>query len=190
MKAVIDGTVIAEAAQDDLIKIEGNWYFPPSSVKKEYLVESATPYTCPWKGASTEPRATGTVSLDGSAVENQTTAGSPMRGSRARSNPAILVTQRWVRCGSVNVTVKETIGRVSALTPVVFTSVTAAGSRIPDATDARARATLVARLRRARTPATVRSTAMTTRIPGSQYCEVQPSHAPGPHGSPPADPVA
>jgi uncharacterized protein (DUF427 family) len=50
MKAVIDGVVIAEAPQDDLIKIEGNWYFPPASVKKEYLVESATPYTCPWKG--------------------------------------------------------------------------------------------------------------------------------------------
>ncbi|CAN5160452.1 DUF427 domain-containing protein [soil metagenome] len=50
MKATIGGTVIAEAAQDDLIKIEGNWYFPPESVNKEYLVESSTPYTCPWKG--------------------------------------------------------------------------------------------------------------------------------------------
>lgn len=50
MKATIGGTVIAEAAQEDLIKIEGNWYFPPESVNKEYLVESSTPYTCPWKG--------------------------------------------------------------------------------------------------------------------------------------------
>ena len=50
MKAVIDGTVIAEAPKEDLISIEGNWYFPPSSVKKEYLVDSPTPYTCPWKG--------------------------------------------------------------------------------------------------------------------------------------------
>jgi uncharacterized protein (DUF427 family) len=50
MKAVIGGTVIAEAPQDELIKIEGNWYFPPESVNKEFLVESATPYTCPWKG--------------------------------------------------------------------------------------------------------------------------------------------
>lgn len=50
MKATIGGNVIAEAAQDDLIKIEGNWYFPPESVNKEYLVESSTPYTCPWKG--------------------------------------------------------------------------------------------------------------------------------------------
>ena len=50
MKAVLGDTVIAEAPKDDLISIEGNWYFPPSSVKSEYLVESATPYTCPWKG--------------------------------------------------------------------------------------------------------------------------------------------
>jgi uncharacterized protein (DUF427 family) len=50
MKATIDGTVIAEAPKEDLISIEGNWYFPPSSVKSEYLVDSATPYTCPWKG--------------------------------------------------------------------------------------------------------------------------------------------
>ena len=50
VKAVINGTVIAEAPQDDLISIEGNWYFPPESVNREFLVESATPYTCPWKG--------------------------------------------------------------------------------------------------------------------------------------------
>jgi uncharacterized protein (DUF427 family) len=50
MKAVLNDTVIAEAPQADLIHIEGNWYFPPASVKSEYLVESATPYTCPWKG--------------------------------------------------------------------------------------------------------------------------------------------
>jgi uncharacterized protein (DUF427 family) len=50
MKAVIGDTVIAEAAEDDLIKIEGNWYFPPSSIVAGHLVESPTPYTCPWKG--------------------------------------------------------------------------------------------------------------------------------------------
>ena len=51
MKAVLtDGTVVAEAPKDDMISIEGNWYFPPSSVNTEYLVESSTPYTCPWKG--------------------------------------------------------------------------------------------------------------------------------------------
>ena len=50
MKAVLGDTVIAEAAKEDLISIEGNWYFPPSSINVEHLVESATPYTCPWKG--------------------------------------------------------------------------------------------------------------------------------------------
>ncbi|MBG6215394.1 uncharacterized protein (DUF427 family) [Cryobacterium sp. CAN_C3] len=50
MKAVLNGTVIAEAPQDALVKIEGNWYFPPDSVNSDLLVKSATPYTCPWKG--------------------------------------------------------------------------------------------------------------------------------------------
>lgn len=50
MKAIWKDKVVAEAAKDDLIYIEGNWYFPPSSVKKEFLRESPTPYTCPWKG--------------------------------------------------------------------------------------------------------------------------------------------
>lgn len=50
MKAVLGDTVIAEAPKEDLISIEGNWYFPPASVKDGFLVESATPYTCPWKG--------------------------------------------------------------------------------------------------------------------------------------------
>jgi uncharacterized protein (DUF427 family) len=50
MQAVLGDTVIAESPKEDLIKIEGNWYFPPSSVNSEYLVESATPYTCAWKG--------------------------------------------------------------------------------------------------------------------------------------------
>lgn len=50
MKAVLNDVVIAEAPKEDLISIEGNWYFPPSSVKPGHLTESATPYTCPWKG--------------------------------------------------------------------------------------------------------------------------------------------
>lgn len=50
MKAVLNGTVIAEAPQDELVKIEGNWYFPPESVNSDFLVASATPYTCAWKG--------------------------------------------------------------------------------------------------------------------------------------------
>ena len=50
MKATWNDIVIAEAPKEELIYIEGNWYFPPSSVKQAYLQKSDTPYTCPWKG--------------------------------------------------------------------------------------------------------------------------------------------
>lgn len=35
MKALLGDMVIAEAPQEDLVKIEGNWYFPPSSVNED-----------------------------------------------------------------------------------------------------------------------------------------------------------
>jgi len=47
MKAVLNDTVIAEAPKEELISIEGNWYFPPASVKSDLLEQSPTPYTCP-----------------------------------------------------------------------------------------------------------------------------------------------
>jgi len=50
VKAILNGTVVAEAPREDLIKIDGNWYFPPSSLINESLVESPTEYTCSWKG--------------------------------------------------------------------------------------------------------------------------------------------
>lgn len=50
MKAIWKDHVIAEADRKDLVFIERNWYFPPSSVNSEYLRKSDTPYTCPWKG--------------------------------------------------------------------------------------------------------------------------------------------
>lgn len=50
MQAIWNGQVIAEAGRDDLVYIERNWYFPPQSVKLEFLRPSDTPYTCPWKG--------------------------------------------------------------------------------------------------------------------------------------------
>jgi uncharacterized protein (DUF427 family) len=52
MKATIDGAVIADAPESDLITIEGNQYFPPASLSAGAFSESATPYTCPWKGAA------------------------------------------------------------------------------------------------------------------------------------------
>ena len=48
MKAIFKNTVIAES--DKTVVLEGNHYFHPSSVKKEYLEKSSTTYTCPWKG--------------------------------------------------------------------------------------------------------------------------------------------
>lgn len=50
MQARLAGMVIAEADAADLVSIEGNWYFPPSSIAEGVLVESPTPYHCPWKG--------------------------------------------------------------------------------------------------------------------------------------------
>lgn len=50
MKAVWNGTVIAEADQDELIRIEGNWYFPPQAIHKEFFEPSDHHTTCFWKG--------------------------------------------------------------------------------------------------------------------------------------------
>jgi len=50
MKAIWNNKIIAEAPKESLIYIEGNWYFPPSSVASAFLRKSDTPYTCPWKG--------------------------------------------------------------------------------------------------------------------------------------------
>jgi uncharacterized protein (DUF427 family) len=52
MQAIVDDAVVADAAELDLISIEGNYYFPPSSITAGVLSDSPTPYTCPWKGAA------------------------------------------------------------------------------------------------------------------------------------------
>lgn len=48
MKAIWNGAVIAES--DDIVVIEGNPYFPPSSLKDEHIQPSDRRSTCPWKG--------------------------------------------------------------------------------------------------------------------------------------------
>lgn len=50
MKAIWNGQVIAES--DDTVVVEGNHYFPPESVKREFLQDSPTHTTCPWKGVA------------------------------------------------------------------------------------------------------------------------------------------
>ncbi|OYW42868.1 hypothetical protein B7Z28_01175, partial [Candidatus Saccharibacteria bacterium 32-45-3] len=50
MKATWNNMVIAEADKSDLIRIEGNWYFPPDSIQKELFKPSDHHTTCFWKG--------------------------------------------------------------------------------------------------------------------------------------------
>lgn len=50
MKATLDGIMLAEAPDDQIIEIEGNAYFPPDSVADGVLEPSPTPYHCAWKG--------------------------------------------------------------------------------------------------------------------------------------------
>jgi len=52
MKVLWNNTVIGEAKKEDLIKIEGNWYFPPSSIKQEFFRPSEHSTICPWKGVA------------------------------------------------------------------------------------------------------------------------------------------
>jgi uncharacterized protein (DUF427 family) len=47
-KAIWNGAVLAES--DQCIVVEGNQYFPPDAVHREYFKESNTHTTCPWKG--------------------------------------------------------------------------------------------------------------------------------------------
>ena len=48
MKAIWNHTVIAESA--DTIVVEGNHYFPPESLQRQFFVPSDHTSTCPWKG--------------------------------------------------------------------------------------------------------------------------------------------
>lgn len=52
MKAIWNGQTIAEADQADLIRIEGNWYFPPSSIAQEFYTDSDLHTECFWKGTA------------------------------------------------------------------------------------------------------------------------------------------
>jgi len=49
-KATWNGTVLAES--DRTVVVEGNQYFPPDSVRAEYLRPSATHTVCSWKGTA------------------------------------------------------------------------------------------------------------------------------------------
>ncbi|RZI85676.1 MAG: DUF427 domain-containing protein [Rubrivivax sp.] len=48
MKAIWNGVVVAES--DDIVVVEGNHYFPETSLKKEYTLSSNRRTMCSWKG--------------------------------------------------------------------------------------------------------------------------------------------
>ena len=51
-KATWNGAVIAEADTAKVQIVEGNVYFPPEAVKKDFFRDSQTHTVCPWKGTA------------------------------------------------------------------------------------------------------------------------------------------
>lgn len=50
MRAIWNGEIIADSDETEVV--EGNHYFPADSVNNEFLSESSTQTTCPWKGVA------------------------------------------------------------------------------------------------------------------------------------------
>ena len=48
MRATWNGVVLAES--EKTVVVEGNQYFPPDSINKQYFQPSDKHTTCPWKG--------------------------------------------------------------------------------------------------------------------------------------------
>lgn len=63
VRAVWNGVVLAES--DRTVVIEGNHYFPPESLRREYFTESRRRSVCPWKGIASYY----TIEVDGSRNE-------------------------------------------------------------------------------------------------------------------------
>lgn len=65
MKVVWNDLVIAES--DKTVMVEGNHYFPPESVNKEYFEGSSSHTTCWWKGLASyyNIKVNGDVKRDG-----------------------------------------------------------------------------------------------------------------------------
>jgi len=64
MKAIWNGKIIAESIET--IVVEGNHYFPPTSINNEYFKSSQLITTCPWKGEASYY----TVEVDGAVNED------------------------------------------------------------------------------------------------------------------------
>lgn len=63
-QAVWNGAVVAET--DDVVTVEGNAYFPASSLRSEYVSDSAKTSVCPWKGTASYY----TITVDGAANQD------------------------------------------------------------------------------------------------------------------------
>ena len=50
LRAIWNGRVLAEAART--VRVEGNHYFPPDSLNREFFRDSTTRSLCPWKGVA------------------------------------------------------------------------------------------------------------------------------------------
>lgn len=64
--AIWNGVVIAQAEDDQVHIVENNVYFPPSSLKREYLQPSSHTSRCPWKGLASYY----TLNVNGKINEN------------------------------------------------------------------------------------------------------------------------
>jgi len=64
MKAAWNGTIVADS--DATRVVEGNHYFPPDSVNREYFTDSQTTTHCPWKGDASYY----TLEIDGATNED------------------------------------------------------------------------------------------------------------------------
>jgi len=51
-RAIWEGKVLAEAPLSECVSLEGNTYFPVSSIQKQYFRESTDTTVCPWKGTA------------------------------------------------------------------------------------------------------------------------------------------
>jgi uncharacterized protein (DUF427 family) len=50
VKAIWNGQIVAEA--DDTEIVEGNHYFPPEALRREFIQASGTHTVCSWKGTA------------------------------------------------------------------------------------------------------------------------------------------
>jgi len=63
-RAIWNGVTLAESNRCEVV--EGNQYFPPDSVNRQYFKESSTHTICPWKGQASYY----TIVVDGKENKN------------------------------------------------------------------------------------------------------------------------